>query len=256
MKYLIIIITLTSCSLFKSDFQYLETNDQVSDYKTGDYEAHLKSLSSSYINTPGVKRINLTRGSIKYLKEVYYRMVNNNELLLKKGETPKFFVIKNKIPFVFSLPGSQFFLSTGLLTRYLKNEALLASVLAYEIIKSSRQMYKKKFIVPVGFVKTAKMLSLTRLDLKEKSEINKWSFFVLKRAGYDPFAILNWIQTQNKNTLDFSFHLGGARNISKEEFMFKNFLAQRSERGEENFILKNSSSGFYVLLNDVKRKSL
>jgi hypothetical protein len=85
-----------------------------------------------------------------------------------------------------------------------------------------------------------------------KYQINEWTYFILKRAGFDASAYLNWIQVQNRNTLDFSLYLGDATSISKEEYYFKNFMARQGVLGFERKINEaNSSKQFYKLLNNV-----
>jgi hypothetical protein len=76
----------------------------------------------------------------------------------------------------------------------------------------------------------------------------------MRRAKRDASAYLNWLQTQNKNTLDFSMQLGDARSISREEFMFKNFLVSEGQVGFDGLEFEeNSSPGFYVLLRELER---
>jgi hypothetical protein len=82
--------------------------------------------------------------------------------------------------------------------------------------------------------------------------VSEWTYFVLKRAGYDASAYLNWIQIQNRNTLDFAMYLGDSLIISKEEHLFKNFMTRQGVLGvEKRFNEANSSKNFYKLLNNV-----
>ena len=95
---------------------------------------------------------------------------------------------------------------------------------------------------------------MTRLKPETKYQVNEWTYVVLKRAGYDPTAFLNWIQVQNRNTLDFSFYLGDSFGISKEEHFFKNFMTKQGTMGVEKKITEaNSSKAFYKLLNNITR---
>lgn len=210
-----------------------------------DYSNHLMNLEKSLRNNPkiGYKKVS-SRGK-RYLREIFLRIQANNELLISKG-IPNFIFINDRTPYIFSLPGFKIFISTGLLRRYLKNESLLISALVYHFIKSSRNLYPKKLVIPTGVIEIPEILSLTRLPLSKKVEIYKWSYFALKRAEYDGSSILNWIQTQNKNTLDFSWLTGDTRGASREEFLFKSFLVSQ---GIDNtsFNERNSSTGFYYL---------
>ncbi|RPJ78518.1 MAG: hypothetical protein EHM20_03730 [Alphaproteobacteria bacterium] len=161
-------------------------------------------------------------------------------------------MIINKTPFILSLPKAQFFISSGLVEKYLKSEELFVAALAAEILKSDRNLYEKKIMIPLGFYNTEKMLKLTRLKPETKYQVNEWTYFVLKRAGFDATAYLNWIQVQNRNTLDFSLHLGDAVGISKEEYVFKNFMTRQGVVGVEKKINEaNSSKSFYKLLNNI-----
>lgn len=140
-------------------------------------------------------------------------------------------------------------MSDTLLKKYLKSENLLVSMLSLEIYRVHKNLYEKNVLIPVGYMSTKKMLSLCKLPLNVKVESLKWSYFILKRSGFDPFSILNWIQTQNKNSLEFSIQLGTTHSQTKEEFMFKNFLAQEVGKIQSDIETKesNSSRGFYQL---------
>lgn len=219
-----------------------------------DYHSHLEYLGEVYLRSPGVSTLEISERSREYLLSVYNNLVENNEILLSESETPQFFLIDSATPFYFSLPNSQFFFSSGLIDKYLRNEDLLVAMLTHEVVKSVRGIYTKRTLVPVGYIGTERILQMTRVGLPVKMEVNKWSYFVMKRAGYDSSAYLNWLQTQNKNTLDFTMQLGDTRTISREEFLFKNFMV--SEDGQEGFgiLPSNSSQEFYYFLNDLRRQ--
>ena len=251
MKILILtfFFLLTSCStLDKSLVEYAHLGEPTD----RDYIDHLASAGASYLSYEETKEIRLNSDSIRFLEAIYERIVNNNELLLLQNAKPAFHIIASKLPFIFSLPKAQFFVSNGLIEKYLKSEELFVAAMAAEIIKSSRYLYEKKMILPLGFNSTEKMIRLTRLKPETKYQINEWCYFVLKRSGFDPSAYLNWIQIQNRNTLDFSLYLGDAVGISKEEHLFKNFLAKQGIVGVEKKIIEaNSSKAFYKLLNNI-----
>jgi hypothetical protein len=223
-------------------------------HQPDDYANHLISLGDSYLKTKGIKVIKLDNKSRKYLLSLFNKVVENNELLLSQGE-PHFTIIKSAIPFHFSLPGDRFFLSSGLISNYFKHEEILVAVLTFEMIKSDYLLYEKKTRIPVGFIPTKQILELTRIPIKYKMEINRWAFFAMKRAGFDAFAYLNWLQTQNKNTLDFSILLGNEQQISKEEFLFKKFIIQQGIQEKDIKLLRsNSSPLFYHFINTIKRQ--
>jgi hypothetical protein len=178
--------------------------------------------------------------------------VSNNELMLSNKFKPSFHIIHAQVPFIFSLPHSQFYLSSGLAEKYLKSEELFIAALAGEILKSDRNIYEKRIMIPLGFYSAEQMIQITRLKPETKYKLNEWTYIILKRAGYDPSAFLNWIQVQNRNTLDFSLFLGDAFGISKEEHFFKNFMTKQGVAGVEKKVTEaNSSKEFYKLLTNI-----
>jgi len=245
--FFIQVLHVSACSqisLFKSDV--IVSSENIPTFENNDYAEHLEGLRRSIKNNPELRFIKLRRESRAYLEEVFNRILANNELLLEKKNKPTFNIIDSKIPFIFSLPGYHFYFSRGLIKKYLKNESLLISAFAFEIIKSGREIYDKKRIIPIGIIEIPQALSMTRIDLEMKLEIYKWTYYALKRSDYDASAILNWIQTQNKNTLDFSWQISDPRGVSREEFMFKNFLVGLGEV-KDDIPEINSTVGFYRL---------
>jgi hypothetical protein len=171
---------------------------------------------------------------------------------MNKDYPPQFYVLQSKSPFLFSLPRSQFFFSSSLLEKYLKSEELFVAAFAAEILRSQRYIYDKRVTIPTGVSSVEKMIQMNKLKLEIKTQINEWTFFILKRAGYDSSAYLNWIQIQNRNAIDFSFFLGDPIGISKEEHLFKNFMAKQNAFGIEKKVSEaNSSKDFYKFLNNI-----
>jgi hypothetical protein len=224
-------------------------------YQEKDYLDQLGSLGKVYLTSTNINQVKLNNENLKYLNATYQRILKDNEIILDKNIVPQFFIIKDNTPFFFSLPAGQFFFSLGLFTKYLRHEELLVACLSYEMVKAHRRVYRKHLIVPVGHIDTEKMLYLTRIPLETRAEIDKWAFYVMKRAGHDALAYLNWLQMQNKNTLDFLLQFGEPQSISKEEFMFKNFIVAENTQFRNNNSRRevNSSAAFYQLLNDFKR---
>lgn len=223
-------------------------------YGAEDYLRQLSYLSQIYLQTPGVVELELSAQDQNYFLNLYKRILTNNELLLNKSFAPNFHIIKDESPFVFTLPYGNFFISSGLLSKYCRSEDILFSSLTHEIIKLHRNLYPRATIVPVGYIKTDRLLNLLRVPLDTKVTLNKWAFYAMRRAGLDGYAYLNWLQLQNKNVLDFGLMLGDAISISHEEFVFKNFIVQ------EGFILHNtkkletnSSPEFYNLINSLSK---
>lgn len=245
--FFIVTFILVGCNTAQKGNWHFGLDEHVS----ADYAAHLKYLGKSFLATPGVQTIKLSSSSRLYLEEVYSKLVKNNELLLSGSESPHFYIIKSKIPFYFSLPGSEFYFSTGLVEKYLKNELLLVAMLSAETFKSVNLIYEKNVVVPLGYITIERLLSLVKIPLQVKAEINNNSYLILRRAGYDPSAYLVWLQTQNKNMLDFSLQHGTTRRLSREEYLFKNFIASKKDRFE-GIEEKNSSKLFYKFINEIK----
>lgn len=246
MRAFFLLFFLTGCSTIKNLLSGEETIVSNSELKSDlpkDYADHIASLSKSLLSNSEVKTLRMSQRNFDYLKEIFRKVQSNNELLLPKGE-PKFYLVKDKTPYIFSLPNYQFFISRGLIKKYFKNESLLISALTFQIVKSGRQIYPRQMVFPVGTISIPEILSLTRIPIKTKMEIYKWTYFALRRSEMDGTAILNWIQTQNKNTLDFSWQIRDPRGVSREEFLFKNFLVTQ---GIDQIDLPeiNSSKGFY-----------
>lgn len=242
----------TSCSFIlpRNDYSVLSKNIKTLDK---DYKEHFKSLGKSFENNKQAKIFKLSKRTRRYLKEVHNRIFKNNELLLDTKDEISLKIIKNKAPIIFSLPGQQVYMSSGLIKNYIQNESLFLAALTYEIIKSARGVYRKNTIIPTGTISIYEILSLTSLSLKYKRELNKLTYYALKRARYEQSAVLNWIQIQNKNAVDFAMLNSNRRIVVEEELYFKKFLAAESDKDVQ--IKSDSTFEFYYLLNEVKRKS-
>lgn len=213
---------------------------------------HLQFLGNDYLaNAQNKRLIKLSKSAQNFLHGMHQRIVINNELLFPTYESPKFHLIDDSIPFHFSLPGGDYFFSSGLIKKYLANEDLLAAVMSIEILRCEKLLYESRTVVPAGNVETERMLSILRLSIELRNEINKWTFLLMRRAGYDPGALLNLIQLKNKNALDFSSSIGNISSISREEFNYKNFLSRTPNESSPAVVEKNSSRGFYALRRDV-----
>lgn len=249
----ICLILLSSCAQMKTLF-YRENpivpNNQIPGIQNKDYVSHVIHLEESLKENRRIKFKRLTARNRDYLTRVFYRVVTNNELLLPQNIKPKFSIVRDKTPFIFSLPHFHFYISTGLVKRYLKNEALLLAAFGFEIVKSGRNVFEKKRVIPLGVTGVKDLLTLTRVDYSTKLEIYKWTYYALRRSEYDAAAILNWIQTQNKNALDFSWQIRDPRGVSREELAFKSFLVAQ---GIEQFELSetNSSKDFYKFKDSI-----
>lgn len=253
-KIIVVLFFLISCSLYKhEDYPSFSNYEK---YNKQDYLEHLQSLGRVYLESPETKVLPLSPNSLAYINSIYEKILKNNEILLDRKIPLKFFVIESEIPFHFSLPRGQIFFSTELIKNFFESENLFICAFSFEIVKSHRNIFQKTILVPKGYLQTKELLELNKIPFESKTEIDKWAFLSMKRAGYDDSAYLIWLKIQNKNSFEFSDLLKG-RNISKEEFVFKNFLVK--ELNERNNIemegVGNSSKGYYDFLVEIRKKS-
>lgn len=221
------------------------------EYSELDYVEHLKSYESVYAREYRKDNLRLSTRSSRYLNNIVKNLTLKNELFFTESTTPKFYIINSKQSFHFSLPGRKFFFSSGLLSKYVKNESLLYCLIVYELIRSEKNIYRKNIIFPTKTMTTNRILALMRINTVDKVEIHKWSYYLLKRAGIDPGNYLTWLQIKNRNSLDFAIQLGDTQSISREEAMFKAFLIE-SDQERKSIRHKGSSRKFYNLLNEIK----
>lgn len=216
-----------------------------------DYADQFASMKTAFLNTPGVTVVKTDPRSNKYLEDLTAEIIARNEIFFKELKKAKVTIISSEAPLHFSLPQGEIFLSKGLISKYIKHESILVSILSYELVRSEKLLYPKGIIIPTGFMPLERILKLGRLTLDEKFEVHKWAHHIAVRSGYDGEYYLSWLQTQNRNTADFILQVGDANLITQEEAMFKTFLIKNST--EENSVSKkNSSKNFYSLLNQMR----
>lgn len=256
--YFLLFILITSCSTLripgkKKNKQLAKTGYQ--EMAANDYGDHLASLKNSFLTTPGVKTYSLNVSSKKYLQTLAEEIISNNEIFFKNLKTANITVVDYQAPLHFSLPKGEIFLSNGLISKYIKHESMLVSILAFELVRSENMLYPKQIVVPIGYIPLEKMLSLSRLGLEEKMEVHKWAHYLTVRSGYDGEYYLSWLQTQNRNTADFILQVGDANLINREESLFKAFLIKNSSEDDAPE-KKNSSKIFYTFINSIRDNSL
>ena len=222
-------------------------------FENQDYVDHLKSLKHPYLKSTSINQIKLNYRRQKYLQKSLEKIVKNNELFFRKELNANVYVIDDSTPFHFSLPGQNIFISSGLIKKYVKSEKILYCLLAYELIISEKNIYKKRMIIPTGAVSTRRILSLLRLGIDEKVEVHKWAFYILKRIGVDSDNYLSWLQIQNRNSVDFSLQLGDIGSISREESLFKAFIIKNSDKKKKEKKYEGSSREFYAFVKSLKR---
>lgn len=257
-NFLLILIFSTSCAYipFFNIGQQSKDSIKFKGYKkltSADYVDHLQSLKYPYLNSKDISTVKFNYKQKVYLKNTVNKIIKNNELFFKVAREPNVFVINDNTPFHFSLPGLNIFISSGLLKKYIKSEKTLYCLLAYELIISEKNIYKKRMIVPTGAIDTSRVLSLLRLGIDEKVEIHKWAFYILKRIGVDSDSYLSWLQIQNRNSVDFSLQLGDIGSISREESLFKAFIIKNTDKKKIEKKYEGSSKAFYSFVKSIKR---
>ncbi|OFZ21910.1 MAG: hypothetical protein A2202_04075 [Bdellovibrionales bacterium RIFOXYA1_FULL_36_14] len=254
----IIVLFFTSCAMMQNILHQDKKNNVLASYKKmedRDYLMHLSALGDHYLQTPGVKNLKLSKESLNYLTSIYMKLTLENELYYTKKIKPSFYIIESRTPFTFSLPNGKFFFSSELIHKYLKHEDILISVLSAEIFRVQYEIYGRKSVVSVGYIDTERLLSLLRLSEKNQTEIDKWAFYTMKRAGYDAIAYLSWLQIQNRNSMDFILQHGGdTQKISRQEFIFKKFIVEQGISNDDaQRFERRSSVDFYNFKKELTR---
>lgn len=221
-----------------------------------DFTDQLASFREPFLNTPGIKVVNLPITSKKYIQGLADEIVGKNEIFFRKLKSANVTIINSSFPLHFSLPKGEIFLSSALVSKYLKHESMLVCILAYELVRSEKVLYPKSTMIPVGYFSMEKMLSLGRLTLDEKMSIHKWAHYITRRSGFDGEYYLSWLQIQNRNTADFIMQVGDADLINREEFLFKAFLIKSVKKVDEVEVKRNSTKTFYSFINSIRDQNL
>lgn len=259
---ILVCLQLSSCSYFQNKFINKKEKkkkppeiifEKTEKYQREDIESHLMAFTKFYLNDTDVKFVNLYDSEKKYLQTIVDNIINNNELFFGSKELAEVFIVNDKRPFFFSLPGKKIFLSLKLFKKYIKNEHILASIISYELVRSEKSIYKRNIIAPTGVMNTERMLTLLRIDLDSRVRVHKWAYYLMKRAGYDSSIYLNWIQIQNRNSVDFKLFYGNTSIISREEAMFKGFLIRNSKDSFYEKSKSKSSRKFFRFVNRINK---
>jgi len=243
----IALAVLVSCS-----HQYSEKRIVFGSIDRQDYLDQLNQAMTNFLKREAPNVLKLDYRQKNYLEVQYKNLIEKNEALLGEFRQVHFYIVKSSKVFYMSAPGDVVVLSTSLVKKYLKSEELLMSLLAYEAVKNRKAIYEKNLIFPLEEVALEKMLLHVRIPTEAKMRLNEWSFYILKRAGYDPTSFLNWIQVQNRNMSDFIDVLGDSTTITREEQAFKKFLALEGTAVLEGEVPeKNSSSDYYHFIKNI-----
>jgi hypothetical protein len=255
--YFFVSFFIISCSTFKlpgtKRIKNLYPSGFISMSPT-DYADHLASLKDALLSTTGIKIVK-NRFAKKYVQSLAGEIISKNEIFFKNLREVDPTILEMDAPVHFSLPKGEIFLSSGLISKYIKNESMLISILSYELVRSENLLYPKQTIVPTGYIPIERLLSHQRLNLEEKMEIHKWAHYLTVRSGYDGEYYLSWLQTQNRNTADFILQVGDINLINREEAAFKAHLIKISKK-EEVPGKKNSSRSFYTFINSIRDQSI
>ena len=257
--YILALLNLAACGHIQNFDFFASDRDLAYDlpnpyreFSEKDYVEQYNHISKTFLESGRVKIVRFPSRQLVYLRGLVESLRENNELLFKNNEDIDFYLISHKAPFYFSSPEGKVFLSLGVMKRYMKNEGSLAAILLYESIRIEKDIYRKNFFIPTGTVSVERMISFSRIDLLQKNRLNKWVYYGLDRSGFDAENFLDWIQLQNKNSLDFALHLGSMKEIVREESELRRFIL-RKYQGEN---LKNetrSSKDFYRFMQYIRR---
>lgn len=133
-------------------------------------------------------------------------------LLPRKDFTYQFFVVDDKTPNAFTIPGGHIYVHTGLLD-FVDNTSQLAGVLAHEIGHAYERHPTKGLSRAYGIDALTKMIFkdtqgqirqmtlglakggiLTRYTRDDEREADDIAFYLLKRSSYAPEGLLNFLK--------------------------------------------------------------
>ena len=86
-----LLIFISGCSTTKK-----ENIQNYENIPSQDFIDHYKFLGSNYLSSSNVKEIQLSENSKKYLKNIYNRLITNNEILFQRDEVFNFHVVEDK----------------------------------------------------------------------------------------------------------------------------------------------------------------
>lgn len=256
MKIIVLLFVFVSCSylprmpwqdnskkLLPPNYEYMGSTD---------YLDHINSLGESFLKSKNINIVSVSKKNQEYLKNIIGQIISNNGNIFKVSRDYKVYIVSSSSPFYFGLPNGKIFLSIALLKKYLTNENLLAIVIAQELMRIEKRIYPKTSIIPVGYMPVERLVNFSRMPFEERVELNKWVFYITRRAGFDSQEVLSFIQLRNKNSLDFTMQIGDGQQVAREESMFKNFLIKQViDNGDRK--KTNSSKEFYNFSNEVER---
>ncbi len=235
-----------SCSLFQ---QNISENKKKLEISNDMAYRHLISVFENYKISSKENLEYINGRKYQYLSSLASKIIislKENFSIREINNNFKFIKINDERPYYFSSPQGDIFFSSGLIHKYIKHESLLISVLTYELIRIVKRLYPKEAIIPIGYYSLAELMKYSRLPINEKSKIHKWAYNLLKEIDVDQENYLLWLQTQNRNFMDFDFFLGDKYTIFKEEQDLRQYIVSNISH-KKNFhgSMNKSSKDFY-----------
>ncbi|GAB4012041.1 MAG: hypothetical protein Fur0010_07400 [Bdellovibrio sp.] len=218
------------------------------------FKNHIDSIINQYLEGAAEKKVKVDPDLEEYLTGIVQSIRINNELFFKENKKISFVFLESNIPFYFSSPGGKIVISSGLIKKYIKTEELFAAILAQELIRIEKGLYRARRIIPVGVSEIGNVLGFCKLNPEDLLDLYKWSFLILRRSGRDAIAVLNVLQTQNKNILDFAFMFDDGRILSNIERRFKSFLVTNENIGNLPRYSNVQNKKFAKLSNSLETK--
>ncbi|EQC43331.1 hypothetical protein [Bacteriovorax sp. Seq25_V] len=247
----LLVITLSSCALLKGKDETYATNYK-REMGSEDYAKHLEAITKKFVDKNKKKIRKISSANDPYIKYLVDRISQNNEIVISKNKKVDLYIVEDRRPFYFSMPEGNIFISSQMFIKYFKSEDIFISAFTSEFAKSTLWIYQKQILIPREDYKIESMIKFARLPFIEKVKLNNLSYEMMKRSGYDPAAQLLWLQTQNRNTIDFSFMYEVPSEMAREEFYLKNYIVSK---GDESSITyeRNSSRMFYNLKQKIEK---
>jgi hypothetical protein len=252
------VFLLTSCQFIeprkKSAPLKLQSIRNYEEYTTNEHKYLLEYFSRQFLKDykNHIKKINDPR-SLIFLKKIYKELVTNNELILRKERQFSFYIVDTNDPVYFSIPPESYFFSKGLFQHYLNNEETFISLWAREIIKNHSYLYQKNLLGPGRVISLGDMIEINRIPINYTKKLNELTFYAIKRMARDPFALLNWLQIQNKSFYQFRVMYPDQRAIAEEELVFKRFLSKIPPDKKTKQAIDDRNILFYHFLDTTQR---
>lgn len=255
--YLLSFFTLLSCSIFVPNYK---VPSHEFSHTTSEYIFFLNKQFKEFKKNHKNDFIHLKRKESRYLEKLSKTIIQKNSTFFSKlkNSTIHFSILRSDIPFYMSLPFNKILLSTEIF-KYIENEALLASLITYELIRLEKYIYTKYISPPIGNSQVQDLLSLSQIDHSHKNQLHQWSYLLLKRTPFQGNIYLLWLQIIIRNIEKFKIFIQNNSSILREERLLKSFIIKDEQSMGTTFQIKNkkrqTSPVFYSLLKRMKNVS-